>query len=131
MYDAYIVRTLRACLETYCCAAFALNSYDPTQSSPCVQDYIQQHGPPATNLITSAYYENYFRWYNFQRLADGTYRLSTNVGTEPFAQNTVEDIGASAAGVPDCSIVDWLFLTPSIAAMRHWQCLPTICTCAI
>ncbi|KAK9802608.1 hypothetical protein WJX73_001802 [Symbiochloris irregularis] len=64
-----------------------------------IWEYIRQHGPPATNLITSAYYENYFRWYNFQRLADNTYRLSTNVGSKPFAQNTVEDIGASAAVV--------------------------------
>lgn len=66
---------------------------------PCyAQDYIRQQGLSATFLITSAYYENYVRWYRYQRLADGTYRLSTNVGTTPFAQNTVADIGESAAG---------------------------------
>ena len=63
-----------------------------------MQSYIQQHGPPATHLITSAYYENYLRWYQFQKLPDGTYRLGTNVGQKPFAQNTVIDIGLSAAG---------------------------------
>jgi hypothetical protein len=63
-----------------------------------MQEYISAHGPPATHLITSAYYENYLRWYQFQKLTDDTYALSTNVGYKPFAQNTVADIGASAAG---------------------------------
>jgi len=51
-----------------------------SQACFAAQEYISAHGPPATYLITSAYYENYLRWYQFQKLADGTYTLSTNVG---------------------------------------------------
>lgn len=61
--------------------------------------YIKANGPPATHLIPSAYYENYLRWYRFQKLADGYFALSTNVGYSPFAQNAVADIGESAAAV--------------------------------
>ena len=60
---------------------------------------MKQHGPPSTFLITSAYYENYYRWYRYQEQPDGSYLLKTNVSTKPFAQNTVQDIGASAAGI--------------------------------
>ncbi|KAK9794908.1 hypothetical protein WJX73_004067 [Symbiochloris irregularis] len=62
-----------------------------------IEAYIKKTGPPASYLITSAYYENYFAWYRYQLQADGTYLLRTNVSTKPFCQNAVADIAESAA----------------------------------
>ena len=93
--------TLEEMLLPYVCPigwADQYHSQSLHHSLLVMQRYIEQHGPPATRLITSAYYEKYLRWYQFWKLPDGTYRLSTNVGTNAFAQNTVKDIGLCAAG---------------------------------
>lgn len=63
-----------------------------------VQAYIKENGPPASYLITSAYFENYYTWYRYQLQADGTYLLKSNVSTKPFCQNAIADIAESAAG---------------------------------
>lgn len=63
-----------------------------------VQEYLKASGIPYTVLLTSGFYENFLKYYQYQKQADGTYVFAINAGFGGIPMHAAADIGASASG---------------------------------
>lgn len=69
------------------------------ESKAEVTEYLKTTGVPYTELLTSAYYDNFLGNVPFIRQDDGTYVFYQNTGSTPYAGHDVKDIGATTAVV--------------------------------